>query len=227
MVKLGVLVSGSGTNLQSIIDSIEAGSLDGEISVVISNNASAYALERARRRGLAVEVIEGSTCKAKADFDRAVARVLKERAVELVVLAGFMRVLGAEFIREFPMRIMNIHPSLLPSFPGLDVHKKAIEHGVRFSGCTVHFVDEGVDSGPIIIQAVVPISADDSADTLAEKILAYEHKLYPEAIQLFSEGRLEVTGRRVIIKGGCGAEGSLVNPPITIFDKDKEDGDDK
>ncbi len=214
MLTLGVLVSGSGTNLQSIIDAIESGRLNARIAVVLSDNPEAYALERARRHGIRTCIVTKKEFPKREDYDRRAVEVLKEYGVELVVLAGFMRILSPVFIRAFPLRIMNIHPSLLPAFPGLDVHRKAIEWGARFSGCTVHFVDEGVDTGPIIIQAVVPIKEDDTPETLRERILAQEHRIYPEAIRLFSEGRLTVEGRRVRIKDGRFCEGLLINPSI-------------
>ncbi len=214
MLTLGVLVSGSGTNLQSIIDSIEGGSLDARIAVVLSDNPRAYALERAKKHGIKTCVITKKEFPKREDYDRKAVEVLKDCGVELVVLAGFMRILSPVFIREFPWRIMNIHPSLLPAFPGLDVHRKVIEWGARFSGCTVHFVDEGVDTGPIIIQAVVPVRDDDTPETLRQRILQEEHRIYPEAIRLFSEGRLTVEGRRVRIKDGRFCEGVLINPTV-------------
>ncbi len=214
---IGVLASGRGTNLQAIIDAIRAGRLKASIRVVVSNNPEAYALERARNWGIPVEVIPDKGFSSREDYDREVVKVLKDRGVELVVLAGFMRILSPYFVRSFPMRIMNIHPALLPSFPGLKVQKKAIDYGVKFSGCTVHFVDEGVDTGPIIIQAVVPVYDDDTEETLAERILREEHRIYPQAIQLFAEGRLVVEGRRVLVKDYPRAEErSMVNPPVTI-----------
>ena len=212
---IGVLVSGRGTNLQSIIDAIESGRLNADIKVVISNRPDAYALKRAEDHKIPTEVISDKGYPNREEYDRKVIESLKKRGVELVVLAGFMRVLTSIFVREFPMRIMNIHPALLPAFPGLKVQKKAIEHGVRFSGCTVHFVDEGVDTGPIIIQSVVPVYCDDTEEELSARILKQEHRIYPEAIQLFAEGRLEVRGRRVFIKGERKIDDiSITNPPI-------------
>ncbi len=214
MLTIGVLVSGSGTNLQSIIDAIETGRLDARISVVLSDNPQAYALERAEEHGMETCVITKKEFSKREDYDRRAVEVLNAHGVELVVLAGFMRILSPVFVRAFPLRIMNIHPSLLPAFPGLDVHGKAIESGARFSGCTVHFVDEGVDTGPIIIQAVVPIRDDDTPETLRQRILTEEHRIYPEAIRLFGEGRLTVEGRRVRIRDGRFSEGVLINPAI-------------
>lgn len=219
MISLGVLVSGGGTNLQSIIDAIESKRLDAGIKVIISNNPDAFALERAKKHGIPTEIILKDGFPSREAYDEHLAKVLKERGVELVTLAGFMRIITKPLIDAFPMRIMNIHPALLPSFPGLHVQKKALEHGVKFSGCTVHFVDLGVDSGPIIIQAVVPVKDDDTVETLSKRILGEEHRIYPQAIQLFSESRLHVSGRRVFIKDGPEPSGALENPPVTLFGK--------
>ena len=216
MLNIGVLVSGGGSNLQAIIDSIESKKLDAAIKVVISNKTDAYALERSRKHGIPSVVIPGERFTSREDFDAEAVRVLKEHGVELVVLAGFLRLLTPVMIREFRLRIMNIHPSLLPAFTGLHVQEKAIEYGVRFSGCTVHFVDEGLDTGPIIIQAVVPVLESDTAETLAKRILAEEHRIYPQAIRLYSEGRLAVSGRKVTVKDCPAIEGRLENPPVTI-----------
>ena len=204
MLKLGILASGNGSNLQAIIDAIETKRLDAEIRVVISDNPNAYALERAKKHSIKTALITKDKFPKKENFDAELAAALKESKVELVVLAGFMRILSPVVIKMFSMRVMNIHPSLLPSFPGLDAQKKALAYGVRFSGCTVHFVDEGVDTGPIIIQAVVPVKEDDTVETLSKRILSEEHRVYPEAIRLFSEGRLVIQGRRV----------SIVNPVV-------------
>ncbi len=217
-VKIGVLVSGSGSNLQSIIDQIEQGRLQAEIKVVISNNPKAYALERAARRHLAVQVVSQLDFQKREDFDRQMTEALQACDVELVVLAGFMRVLTPLFLGSFPGRIMNIHPALLPAFPGLHVQQQALDYGVKFTGCTVHFVDEGVDTGPIIIQAVVPVFDDDTADTLAARILREEHRIYPQAIQLYAEGRLVVRGRKVVVTGVSKPEvKALHNPSLGIF----------
>ncbi|MBI4949571.1 MAG: phosphoribosylglycinamide formyltransferase [Deltaproteobacteria bacterium] len=217
MIEVGVLVSGNGTNLQSIIDSIEAGRCSAEIKVVISNRPDAYALKRAEKHGIAAEVIKKEDYPTREAYDAELAARLKKHGVGLVVLAGFMRIITRTMLEAFPMRIVNIHPALLPSFPGLDVQKKAIEHGVKFSGCTVHFVDEGVDSGPIIIQAVVPVKDNDTVEDLSRRILEKEHRIYPEAIHLIGEGRLELKGRRVVLKDGLEPAGSLENPPVAIF----------
>ena len=213
-VPIGVLISGGGTNLQAIIDAIEAGKLHAKIEIVLSNRADAYGLERARRHGIQVEVLQHKNFPSREDYDQAVVALLRGRAVELVVLAGFMRLLSPVFVKAYSNRIMNIHPALLPSFPGLNVQQKAADHGVRFSGCTVHFVNEECDQGPIIIQAVVPVFADDSGETLAARILAQEHKIYPRAIQLYAEGRLRVVGRKVFVDGSLKEENqALIQPP--------------
>lgn len=215
LLPIGVLVSGNGTNLQAIIDAIENKSLKASIKVVISNNPLSYAIERARRHGIPVAVIPNKAYANKEEYDNRLVEILKERKVNLVILAGFMRILTPVFIKAFPMRIMNIHPALLPSFPGLNVQKKALEYGARFSGCTVHFVDEGVDTGPIIVQAVVPLYDSDTEEELSRRILEQEHRIYPQAIKLFSEGRLEVKGRRAIIKGYKKPEEKvIINPPV-------------
>lgn len=212
-IRLGILVSGRGSNLQAIIDNIENGSLSAEIAVVISDQAGAYALERARNHNIPGVAVPGKKCASRQAYDTALAAELKHRKIELVCLAGFMRVVTPALLREFPGRVMNIHPALLPSFPGLHVQKKAIDYGVRFSGCTVHFVDEGVDTGPIIIQAVVPVLDSDTEDTLAARILKQEHKIFSRAIQLYAEGRLRIEGRRVIVTGtGDKAGEFLINP---------------
>ena len=216
MVKLAVLVSGGGTNLQSIIDSIEAGRLDAELLVVLSDNPGAYALERARKHSIPTEIATRGDFPGKDALDAEIARRLKSYGVELVALAGFMRIIGPAMLDAFPIRVINIHPSLLPSFPGLDVQRKALEHGVKLSGCTVHFVDAGVDSGPVIIQAAVPVLDDDTVESLARRILAEEHKIYPKAIQLFSEGRITVNGRRVIIRDSAASGTELENPESFI-----------
>jgi phosphoribosylglycinamide formyltransferase-1 len=198
-VSIGVLISGSGTNLQAIIDAIEGGRLDARIEVVISNKADAYGLVRARNHRIPTEVLNHKNFSSREAYDEALVALLRGRGVELVVLAGFMRLLSPVFVKAYSNRIMNIHPALLPAFPGLNVQQKAVEHGARFSGCTVHFVNEECDQGPIIIQAVVPVLPDDSAETLAARILEQEHRIYPRAIQLFAERRLKIIGRRVLV----------------------------
>jgi phosphoribosylglycinamide formyltransferase 1 len=214
-VPIGVLISGGGTNLQSIIDAIEAKNLDAKIEIVLSNKADALGLERAKKHGIATEFLDHKAHPSREAYDQAVVELLQARGVELVVLAGFMRLLSPVFIKAYSNRIMNIHPALLPAFPGLHVQKKAVEHGVRFAGCTVHFVNEECDEGPIIIQAVVPVFAEDSEDTLAARILKQEHRIYPRAIQLYAEGRLHVSGRRVLVDGLSKDEGEvLIQPPL-------------
>lgn len=199
-LKLGVLISGNGSNLQSIIDNIENGSLKAVIKIIISDNPDAYGLTRAKNHGIPCVVLKKSDFKNKEEFDARLISTLKDSGVDLVVLAGFMRIISKTLLQAFPGRVMNIHPALLPSFPGLHGQRQAVEYGVKISGCTVHFVDEGVDTGPIIIQSAVPVLDDDTEETLAARILKEEHKIYPRAIQLFADGRLEAIGRKVRIK---------------------------
>lgn len=215
-VKLGVLISGSGTNLQAIIDAILHGDLKAEIRLVISNHADAQGLERARRHGIETIVIDHRKFASREDFDRAILAALVDRSVELVALAGFMRLLSPVMLEAFPGRIMNIHNSLLPSFPGIHGPKDAIEYGVKIAGCTVFFVTAGVDVGPVIVQAAVPVLPGDDEQRLAARILLQEHRIFPHAIALFQQGRLEIQGRRVIIKGDSPKPNSspLVNPPV-------------
>lgn len=196
---LGVLVSGRGSNLQAIWDAIRAGRVNASIGVVISDNPEAYALERVAGSDIATAVVERRAYPDRRTFEQALARELARHQVELVALAGFMRILTPEFIGKFPGRIINIHPALLPAFPGLDAQGQAVAYGVKVSGCTVHFVDEGMDTGPIILQEAVAVRDDDTGETLAERILHLEHALYPRAIGLYCEGRLRIEGRRVII----------------------------
>jgi phosphoribosylglycinamide formyltransferase 1 len=197
MRRLGVLLSGRGSNFQAIAAAIDAGTLDAEIAVVISNRADAPGIEIARQRNLDAVVLPSRNLDREV-YDRQVVAQLREKGTELVILAGYMRILSGYMLQAFPLRILNIHPSLLPAFPGLDAQHQAIEHGVKFSGCTVHFVDEGLDSGPIVQQAVVPVLDDDTAETLAARILVEEHRIYPEAIALVLSGKYRITGRRVI-----------------------------
>lgn len=217
-VSIGVLVSGSGSNLQSIIDHIEAGTLDAEIRIVISNNPDAFALERCKKHRICAVVVDNRKFDSRESYDRQTITILESSGVELVVMAGFMRILSPEFFRAFPRRIMNIHPALLPAFPGIHVQHKAVEYGVKFAGCTVHFADEGIDTGPIIIQSVVPVYEDDTADTLSARILKEEHRIYPQAIQYYAEGRIEIQGRKVLINNAHRlTEKALHNPPLTRF----------
>lgn len=200
MINIAVLVSGRGTNLQSIIDAIKVGKIEGKISIVISDNRDAFALKRAEQNNIETRYINFKIFKNREDYDKKIVEYLKEKDVDLVVLAGYMRILSPYFIKMYKNKIMNIHPALLPSFPGLHSQRQAIEYGVKISGCTVHFVDEGIDSGPIILQKAVEVKDDDTAESLAERILKEEHQIYPQAIQLFCQGRLIVKGRKVFIK---------------------------
>ena len=213
-VKLGILISGEGTNLQAIVDAIGRGELRADVSVVISNKPEAGGLERARRHGIAVEVISHRG-KPREQFDAELVTALQAHEVELVVCAGFMRLLSPVMVRAFPHRIMNIHPALCPAFPGVNAQQAACDYGVRFTGCTVFFVTEGIDDGPIIIQAVVPVNPEDDAAAVAQRIHEQEHRIYPEAIRLYQQGRLEVRGRKVWIRDAASlGEGALVNPSL-------------
>ena len=194
--KLGVLLSGRGSNFEAIAASIDAGRLDAEIAVVISNRPDARGLELARQRGLNAVSIPSKGLDREV-YDRMVVAELKKSAVDLVCLAGYMRLLSAYFVREFPLGILNIHPSLLPSFPGLEAQHQALEHGVKISGCTVHFVDELLDAGPIVIQRAVPVLDEDTEQTLAVRILEQEHQAYTEAIRIVLSGDFRIQGRRV------------------------------
>jgi phosphoribosylglycinamide formyltransferase 1 len=213
VVAAGALISGAGTNLQAIIDRIAAGRLDCELRVVISNRAEATGLARARAAGIPTCVIDHRRYAARADFDRAVIDALRAAGVELVLLAGFDRLVGPAFVDAFPSRIMNIHPALLPAFKGLHAQADALDYGVKIAGATVHFVDRETDHGPIIVQGAVAVRPDDTAATLRERILAVEHEIYPTAIQLYAEGRLSVEGRRVVVQG---PRPSLPPPPPLI-----------
>lgn len=215
-LKIGVLASGRGSNFQAIIDSVESGYVKAEIRILITDNAGSFAIERAKRHGIEQLVMLPGNSSSREEYFRNIAAELNKRGVGLVALAGFMRLVGRPLIDAFPNRIMNIHPALLPSFPGLHGQKQAKDYGVKISGCTVHFVDVGMDTGPIIIQAAVAVKDDDTEEVLSERILQFEHKIYPEAIKLFSEGRIEVLGRRVRIKGEAADEKGLVNPPLQV-----------
>ncbi|MBC7339982.1 MAG: phosphoribosylglycinamide formyltransferase [Firmicutes bacterium] len=198
VLRLGVLASGRGTNLQAILDACARGDLPASVAVVVSDRADAQALERARRAGVPAIFVDPRGRK-KADFEAEISRILREHGVELVCLAGYMRVLGRTFLREWEGRVLNIHPSLLPAFPGLEAQRQAWDYGVKVSGCTVHFVVPEVDAGPIILQAAVPVLGDDTPESLAARILEQEHRIYVEAIRLYAEGRLRIEGRRVVI----------------------------
>ena len=196
--RLGILLSGRGSNFEAIADRIASHQLDAEIAAVISNVESAPGLEKARARGLNAVYIP-SRNRAREEFDREAVEVLRKQNVSLVILAGFMRIFSSVFLEAFPYGILNIHPALMPSFPGTDVQQKALEHGVKFSGCTVHFVDEVLDGGPIVLQAVVPVQDNDTVETLSARILKEEHRIYSEAIALVLSGRCEIRGRRVVV----------------------------
>ena len=195
--KIGVPVSGRGSNLQAIMDRIADGYLPLDIKIVISDKADALALKRAEAAGILTAVVSRKDCASKEEFENKIHQALTEAGCELVVLAGFMRILSGNFVNKWPVKIVNIHPALLPSFPGLDAQGQAVNYGVKISGCTVHFVDEGTDSGPIILQKAVPVLDDDTEETLAARILEQEHKAMPEALKLWAEGKLLVEGRRV------------------------------
>lgn len=196
MKRLGILISGRGSNFEAIADNVAAGTIAAEIAVVISNRAQAPGLEAARRRGLQAVALPSRGLDREV-YDRMLGEELEKAGVDLVCLAGFMRLLSAGFIRRFPQRIVNIHPSLLPAFPGLDAQQQALEHGVKIAGCTVHFVDEQLDAGPILLQAPVPVRDDDTVESLSARILAEEHRLYSEAIRIVLAGRYSIEGRRV------------------------------
>jgi phosphoribosylglycinamide formyltransferase 1 len=199
MKRLGILISGRGSNLEAISSQIEDGELDAEIAVVISSRPDAPGLEIARQRGLATASIPSKGMDREA-YDRLLLQELQSRQVDLVCLAGFMRLLSAGFIRQFPNRILNIHPSLLPAFPGLDAQHQALAYGVKITGCTVHFVDEELDAGPIVIQAAAPVLPEDSVETLSERILKEEHRIYSEALRIVLSGKFRIEGRRVIVE---------------------------
>lgn len=226
MIGLGVLASGGGTNLQAILDGCAAGRIDARVAVVISNVPGAGALERARAAGVEAVVFPSQDASDREAYDRELAGALHSRKVDLVCLAGYMRLVTPAFLRAFGPtpatrgcpRVVNVHPGLLPSFPGLHAQRRALEHGVRFSGCTVHFVDEGTDTGPVVVQAVVPVLPDDDEPALAARILAEEHLIYPQAIQWFAQGRLSVRGRRVTVEGARPAgPGEIHNPALEMW----------
>ena len=196
--RIGILLSGRGSNFEALAESVAAGRIPGaEIAVVISNREGAPGIEKAKARGLEARVIPSKGLEREA-YDRQVVAVLKEKRVDLVCLAGFMRLLSPYFVAEFRNRILNIHPSLLPSFPGLEAQRQALEYGVKWSGCSVHFVDENLDAGPIVVQSVVQVRDDDTPDSLAARILAEEHRIYTEAVKIVLSGKYRIDGRRVI-----------------------------
>ena len=211
---LGVLASGSGSNLQAILDESAAGRLDARVAVVVSDNPAARALDRAREAGVAAEVVDFGASPSREAHDAKIVDALRRHGVDTVALAGYMRLVSPVILRAFPERVVNIHPALLPSFPGLHAHSHVLAHGAKFSGCTVHFVDEGVDTGPIIIQAVVPVRDDDTPDTLAARVLREEHRIYPQALEYLAEGRVRIEGHRVRIVPPSPGSGALHNPSV-------------
>jgi phosphoribosylglycinamide formyltransferase-1 len=216
MVRIGVLVSGRGSNLQAIVDRIKEGKLNARVELVISDNEGAYALERCRTEGLDHLVLKRKDFSSRRDFESAIAEELMARSVDLVVLAGFMRILSGHFLQYFPKKVINIHPSLIPAFQGLNAQRQALDFGAKVSGCTVHLVDETIDGGPVIVQAVVPVLPDDSEGSLSKRILSFEHRILPQTIQWFAEGRVVVRDRKVIIKEA--KYGTLpVNPALEKF----------
>ena len=220
MIRIAVLASGGGTNLQALLDACAAGRVDGRVAVVLSNVPGAGALERARAAGVAVELLPSKGVADREAYDRALVERLRPHAPDLVCLAGWMRLLTPAFLSAFgPLpttrgcpRVMNVHPALLPAFPGLHVQQAALDYGARFSGCTVHFVDAGTDTGPVIVQAVVPVLQEDDARSLAARILVQEHRAYPQAVQWFAQGRLSLEGRRVRVAGAAAVEGAMIQP---------------
>lgn len=219
MIRLGVLASGGGTNLQAILDACLSKRISAEVGVVISNVPGAGALERARKAGVATEVLPSKGATDREAYDLRLVDALRAHRVDLVCLAGYMRLVTPAFLRAFGPtpashgcpRIVNVHPGLLPSFPGLHAQRQCVEYGARFAGCTVHFVDEGTDTGPVIVQAIVPVLPGDTEETLSRRILSQEHLIYPQAIHWFAEGRLSVSGRRVTVRGASPA----ALPPVT------------
>jgi len=195
-----VLVSGRGTNLQALIDATQSGYIPGRISLVISDTPGAYALVRAQKASIPTVVLDYHSFSEKKEYESKLLEILEKEHPVVICLAGYMRIIGKMILTRFPQQILNIHPSLLPAFPGLDAQKQALEYGVKISGCTVHFVNEGMDTGPIILQAAVTVKDFDSVETLSESILQYEHKIYPEAVKLFLEQKLQIIGRTVKIK---------------------------
>ncbi|MFO7598106.1 MAG: phosphoribosylglycinamide formyltransferase [Desulfocurvibacter africanus] len=220
-LNLAVLISGSGSNLQCIIDRVASGALHADIRLVVSNRSEAFGLERARKAGIPTVVLPHGNYLDREDFDRALIAAIRDHGADAVAMAGFMRMVTPMFLQTFPGRVLNIHPALLPSFPGTHGQRDAAEYGVRIAGCSVHFVDEGMDSGPIIIQAAVPAFPTDNGETLGARILTMEHRIYPQALQWLSEGRLSVQGRKVFVapaarsKAFIGEPGEyMVFPPL-------------
>jgi phosphoribosylglycinamide formyltransferase-1 len=222
VIRLGVLASGGGTNLQAILDACAARRIAAEVAVVLSNVPGAGALERARKAGVATEVLPSKGVTDREAYDLRLVEVLRGHRVDLVCLAGYMRLVTPVFLRAFGPtpgsrgcpRVVNVHPGLLPSFPGLHAQRQCLEYGARFGGCTVHFVDEGTDTGPVIAQAIVPVEPGDTEESLGQRILAQEHRLYPQAIHWFAEGRLSVSGRRVVVAGARTPPPAAVTNPV-------------
>jgi len=211
--RIGVLVSGRGSNLQALLDAAKAGTLGGEIVVVVCNIPGAYALERAAKAGVPSAVVDHKQYKDRASFDAALVAALKSARVDLVCLAGFMRIVGKTFLDAFPGAVLNIHPSLLPSFPGLHAHRQALEAGVKITGVTVHFVDAGTDSGPIVIQAAIPVLPGDDEDSLGDRVLEAEHRIYPWAVHAVATGKARIEERRVVVDGAdADRAAKLFNP---------------
>ena len=201
MINIAVLVSGRGTNLQAIINAIKRGAIAGKIKIVLSDNPDAYALKRAKRNDIKARVVNYKSFSGKEEYEQEVIQQLNNYKIDLIVLAGYMRILGSGFIEKYRYRIINIHPALLPAFPGLNAQKQALKYGVKISGCTVHFVDEGMDSGPIILQKAIKVKQSDDEESLSKRILKYEHQLLPRAIQLFAQNKIQILdNRRVHIK---------------------------
>jgi phosphoribosylglycinamide formyltransferase-1 len=213
VLELGVLVSGSGTNLQAILDAVAAGTLDARVRVVVSNKQGAFALERAARAGVPTVVLSHKDYASREAFDAAVVSALRAHGVDTVVLAGFMRIVTPVLLGAFPSRVVNIHPSLLPAFPGVDAQAQALAHGARITGCTVHLVDAGMDTGPIVAQAAVPVLESDTVDALRDRVLAMEHRLLPAVLQWMSEGRVRVDGRSVRVEGAR-ADFAVASPAL-------------
>ena len=197
--RIAVLASGRGSNFQAVIDAIQEGKIPAICAALITDNPKAYAIERAKKAKIPVTVIDFASFPSREMYEKALLSAMQQVNADLFVLAGYMRIVGADIVRSFPAKIMNIHPALLPAFPGLHAQRQAVDHGVKASGCTVHFVDESLDGGPIILQRCVRVLENDDEDSLAERILHHEHECYPEAVKLFCEGRLEIVGRRVRI----------------------------
>ena len=211
-LKIGVIISGRGSNLQSLIDACAKPNFPAEIQVVISNRPGVYGLERAQLAGINTATIDHKSFDGREDFEDSIQAELEANDVELVCLAGFMRILNAEFVSKWRDRMLNVHPSLLPAFKGLHTHERAIEAGCRFTGCTIHYVVPELDAGPIILQTAVPIAENDTSETLAEKVLEYEHSMYPEAVRLIAENRVRVSGHKALIKDMQVPDTGLINP---------------